>query len=107
MLGRPHRVKDRIARHKYSIRDKLDKLPLARHFIEKGHTESQLRFMVIDDVSKNRRGGNRELELRKREVNWIHQLDTLQPKRLNSDFKLYLFFKSVYILFYFHRFRII
>lgn len=29
------KVKDHVARHKYSIRDKLIQLSLARHFIEK------------------------------------------------------------------------
>lgn len=46
------KVKDRIARHKYSIRDKLEKLPLSRHFVDKGHTVSQLRFIVFDGVPK-------------------------------------------------------
>lgn len=63
------KVKDRIARHKYSIRNKLDKFPLAGHFIEKGHTVSQLRFMVIDGIPKNRCGGNRELTLENRRFN--------------------------------------
>lgn len=44
--------------------------------------------MLIDGIPKKRRGGNRELELRKREVNWMHLSDTLQPKGLHSDFFL-------------------
>lgn len=52
---------------------------------------SRLKFMVIDGVTINRRGGDREKSLRKKEVGWIHRLDTLQPKGLNSDFDLYLF----------------
>lgn len=47
------KVKEWIAWHKYSIRDKLDKLPLARHFLEKGHHVSQLKYMVIDGVPRN------------------------------------------------------
>lgn len=53
-------VKDRIARHKYSVNDKLVKLPLAKHFV------SQLKFMVIDGISKNRRGVDREMALKKK-----------------------------------------
>lgn len=61
-------VKDRIACHKYSIRYRLTQLPLARHFVEKGHAISQLKFMVIDGVNCNRRGGNHELNLRRKEI---------------------------------------
>lgn len=62
------KVREQIARHKYSIREKLDKLPLARHFVEKGYSVSQPKYMVIDGIPRNRQGGNRELNLRKREV---------------------------------------
>lgn len=66
------KLKTLIARHKYSIRDKLVQLPLARHFDEKGHSVSQLKFMVIDGINKNRSGGNCKLLLRKHEVQWIN-----------------------------------
>lgn len=85
------KVKDRIARHKYSIRDKLTRLPLARHFVEYGHNASQLKYMVLEGIEKNRRGGNREITLRKREVYWIHFLNTIAPYGLNVDLDLYLF----------------
>lgn len=85
------KVKDRIARHKYSIRDKLLQLPLGRHFLEKGHSISQLKYMVLEGISKNRRGVDRELVLRKREVYWIHFLNTIAPKGLKTDLDLYLF----------------
>lgn len=52
------KVKDRIARHKYSIRDKLTQLPLARHFVEFGHSVSQLKYMVLEGIERNRRGGS-------------------------------------------------
>lgn len=85
------KVKDRIAKHKYSIRDKLIQLPLARHFIEKGHIPviSHLKFMVLEGISKNRRGGDREFVLRKREAHWIHFLNTITLKGLNTDLDLY------------------
>lgn len=85
-------MKDCIASHTCSIlRDKFVQLPLARHFIEKGNTISQLKFLVIDGVDQNRCGGNPKQVLRKKEVQWIHSLDTLQPRGLNSDMDLYLF----------------
>lgn len=90
-LGETQTLKDRIARHKYSIRDKLTQLPLAKHFVKIKHTVAQHRFMVIDAVPHNRQGGIWELNLQKCEVQWIQCLDTLQPKRLNSDFDLHLF----------------
>lgn len=63
--------------------------------MEKGHLVSQLKYMVVEGINKNRRGGNRELLLRKSEVYWILFLDTLHPRGLNTDLDLYLFILSI------------
>lgn len=62
------KVKNWLAWHKYSIRDKLVQLPLAGHFVEKGRTVAQPRFLVIDGITQNKWGGDRELSLKKQEV---------------------------------------
>lgn len=80
-------VKYRITQHKSTIRRGLTDLPVPAHFIEKGHTISQLRYRVIDGVSKSRRGGDRQQLLKKRELFWIFTLDTLAPKGLNLEYK--------------------
>lgn len=67
-------VKDQVARHKYSIRDKLVQLPVARHFSQYGHTVSH-KYLGIDGIPM--RHGDEELPLRNREVQWIHCLDSL------------------------------
>lgn len=47
--------------------------------------------MVLEGIEKNRRGGDRELTLKRREVHWIHFLNTISPNGLNTDLDLYLF----------------
>ncbi|OCT72956.1 hypothetical protein XELAEV_18035937mg [Xenopus laevis] len=56
-------------------------LPVSKHFLDMGHTTDQLKFMVLDLVPPIRRGGDRELKLKRREhdiegtkkVTWIGQ----------------------------------
>lgn len=78
-----------IVRHKYSIRDKLTQLPLTRHFWDKGHSISLLKYVVLKGINRNGRGGDRELIVRKREVNWNNFLNTIAPKGLNTDLDLF------------------
>ncbi|OCT61353.1 hypothetical protein XELAEV_18047377mg [Xenopus laevis] len=66
--------KTRISQHRSTIRRSNTKLPVSKHYVEKGHSE--LKFMVLEEVSPLRRGGDHKLLLRKREVWWIHQLNT-------------------------------
>ncbi|OCT62598.1 hypothetical protein XELAEV_18043682mg [Xenopus laevis] len=69
-------IKTRISQHRSTIRRSNTKLPVSKHYVEKGHSDSELKFMVLEEVRPLRRGGDRELLLRKREVWWIHQLNT-------------------------------
>lgn len=80
-------IKCRIIQHKSTIRRALTDLPVPAHFIEKGHTVSQLRYRVIDGIPRSRRGGDRQQALKKRELFWIYSLDTLFPKGMNVDYK--------------------
>ncbi|OCT88518.1 hypothetical protein XELAEV_18017147mg [Xenopus laevis] len=66
-------------------------LPHSRHFKGKGHKAEQLRFTVFEMVLPLKRGGDRKLKLKQREVWWINKLNSLHPHDLNKDSKLYRF----------------
>lgn len=70
-------IKTHINQHRYFIRKKRLDLPVPKHFAMCNHTEKDLHFKVIDHVPIHRRGGDRLLTLKKRELMWIHKLDTL------------------------------
>lgn len=82
------RVRDRIGKHKSTIRCKNLMLPIPHHFNEKGHNVSQLRYQVLEQIQTPRRGGNRIQLLKQRESFWIHRLNSLSPNGLNREFNL-------------------
>ncbi|CAJ0926946.1 unnamed protein product [Ranitomeya imitator] len=49
-------IKDRISHHKSDIRCGKDHLPIPHHFREAGHGVTQLRFLVLEQISQNRSG---------------------------------------------------
>ncbi|CAJ0931102.1 unnamed protein product [Ranitomeya imitator] len=81
-------IRDRIASHKSTIRCKKTWLPLPYHFASANHSISQLRFQVLEQVDRPRRGGNHVKLLREREAHWIYTLQTLIPKGLNRELDL-------------------
>ncbi|CAJ0968011.1 unnamed protein product [Ranitomeya imitator] len=81
-------IRDRIASHKSTIRCKKTWLPLPYHFVSANHSISQLRFQVLEQVDRPRRGGNHIKQLREREAHWIYTLQTLTPKGLNRELDL-------------------
>ncbi|OCT94102.1 hypothetical protein XELAEV_18011767mg [Xenopus laevis] len=82
-------VKSRISQHKSSINLGNDRLPVSKHFIDKGHNADQLKFIVLEGIPPLKYGSNQELKLKQREVWWIH--NTLAPNGLNRDYDLYHF----------------
>ncbi|CAJ0935464.1 unnamed protein product [Ranitomeya imitator] len=84
-------VRDRISKHKSTIRCKNLLLPIPHHFHSLGHSVSQLRYQVIDSAPPPRRGGDRVASLHRKEAFWIHTLETLAPKGLNRDYELTAF----------------
>ncbi|CAJ0964830.1 unnamed protein product [Ranitomeya imitator] len=84
-------VRDRISKHKSTIRCSNLLLPIPYHFHTQGHFVSQLKYQVIDHVPPPRRGGDRITLLKKKEAFWIHTLETLSPKGLNRDYELMAF----------------
>lgn len=81
-------VRQRISKHKSTIRTGLVDLLIPKHFIDESHTINQLKYKVIDSVPPLRRGGDRQAKLMEKELRWIHRLDCLYPKGLNIEFKL-------------------
>uniref|UniRef100_A0A8C5MB09 Reverse transcriptase domain-containing protein n=2 Tax=Leptobrachium leishanense TaxID=445787 RepID=A0A8C5MB09_9ANUR len=79
------KVKNRFIKHRSDIRTKKIEFPVPEHFIRCGHDISQLRYQVIDEVPKLTRGGDREKLLKRRELYWIHHLNTLFPHGLNRE----------------------
>ncbi|XP_077151982.1 uncharacterized protein LOC143815994 isoform X1 [Ranitomeya variabilis] len=78
-------VKDRIASHKSTIRCGKTWLPIPDHFVTFKHSVAQLKFQIIEQVPRPRRGGNHIKLLKARETFWIHTLDTLAPRGLNRE----------------------
>ncbi|OCT93153.1 hypothetical protein XELAEV_18016218mg [Xenopus laevis] len=82
-------VKERIGEHKSDIKRKILQNPVAGIFIEAGHSISQLRFQILQQIPRPRRGGDRVKQLLKCEANWIRKLGTLTPGGLNKEYELY------------------
>ncbi|CAJ0932367.1 unnamed protein product [Ranitomeya imitator] len=78
-------VRDRISKHKSTIRCGRSLLPIPAHFLQHNHTVAQLRYQVIDHVPLARRGGDRIKQLKERESFWIYTLQTLSPHGLNRE----------------------
>ncbi|CAJ0949676.1 unnamed protein product [Ranitomeya imitator] len=81
-------IRDRISKHKSTIRCKNLLLPIPSHFSNQGHSVSQLQFQIIEHIPPNRRGGDRVARLKRREAFWIHTLETLHPLGLNREYDL-------------------
>lgn len=50
-------LKTRLNQHHYSIRKGRKDLPVPKHFLEAGHSECEISFMIVDHIPKHRRGG--------------------------------------------------
>lgn len=80
-------LKTRLNNHRFTIRKKRLDLPVSKHFAEKNHSEWDIKCVVIDSVPPLKRGGDRLMKLRKKELEWIFRLNSLRPHGLNVDFK--------------------
>lgn len=83
-----NQFKTRFNQHRYTIRKQRTDLPVSKHFLDLGHTEKQLKFMLLEHVAPLTRGGDRLTVLKKRELWWIFHLNTLRPAGLNIEFKV-------------------
>lgn len=78
----------RINKHKSTIRTRRGDLPVAKHFMDLGHELKELKFWIVDHILKSRRGGDRQIQMKRRELKWIFCLNTLAPNGLNVGFKV-------------------
>lgn len=80
-------LKTCLNNHRYTIRKSRMDLPVSKHFAEYHHTEWDLSHDCWPYPSLEK-GGDRLLLLKKRELQWIYQLQTLRPNGLNVDYKV-------------------
>lgn len=92
-------IRKRISKHKSTIRTGLNKLPILKHFAEKAHTISQLKFCVINSIPVLRWGGDRQLLLQERELMWIHRLDCLAQGAFIWSLSYTLWFDRRWVVF--------
>lgn len=93
-IGRTkRRLKDRVAEHKYAIRNNNQDYPMARHF-NKSHNNdaSLLKVEGLEHIQLPPRGGDRLKKLLQRETYWIDKFDALRYPGLNEeiDFRPFL-----------------
>ncbi|MEE6513386.1 hypothetical protein FKM82_020972 [Ascaphus truei] len=87
-------IRTRIIEHLSGIKRKLTNHSIPNHFTEfHGGEPTCLKYKAIEHVLPHWRGGDRGLELLKRETFWIHRLKTLAPRGLNAEIDLTPFLK--------------
>ncbi|OCT97385.1 hypothetical protein XELAEV_18009607mg [Xenopus laevis] len=57
-------IKSRISQHRSAINLGNMSQPVPKHFLEKGHSADQLKFMVLEMIPPLRNEGDRELRLK-------------------------------------------
>ncbi|XP_041434485.1 uncharacterized protein LOC121398936 [Xenopus laevis] len=81
-------VKERIKEHKSDIRNYNTNTPtdtsVSRHFFSNKHNQSQLKWLVLEVVTKPQRGGDIKKLLLQREAVWIKRLNSMVPIGLNE-----------------------
>lgn len=78
-------LKLRIAEHKAAIRNGNIDYAIARHYRDRNHgSAASLRFIGIERVLPNPRGGNLVQKLLKWEAYWIYTLNSMEPHGLNE-----------------------
>lgn len=79
------RLKDRFAEHRNAIRNNNQNYPVAVHINSSPNCHmSQLKVMVLEVISKNIRGGDRERTLAQRETFWIDLLQAARPASMKT-----------------------
>lgn len=88
-------AKKRVLEHLWAISNNDPKHPVARHFAEKHFSNTaDLSFLILEQIPRNPRGGDRALALRQRESKLIIEFQTKCPGGLNLDEELAIHLKS-------------
>ncbi|KAL2080587.1 hypothetical protein ACEWY4_024380 [Coilia grayii] len=78
-------LKLRFAEHKGAIRNGNMDYAIARHYKVMNHgSATSLKFIGLERVQPNPRGGNLIKQLLQREAYWINELNTVEPHGLNE-----------------------
>ena len=68
-------------------------VPLVKHFVDNGHSSSELRFLILETIKKKKYDHSNILDiLAKKESAYIFRLNTLMPSGLNTSLELNAFF---------------
>lgn len=79
-------LKLRIAKHKAAIRNGNMDYTIARHYRDRNHgSGASFKFIGIERILPNPRGGNLVQKLLKREAYWIYTLNSMEPHGLNES----------------------
>jgi hypothetical protein len=81
--------------HLYDIRNMRDpqiappsavdkSTPIAKHFTENGHTNSDMKIQIIEYIKKPAKLLSTKVHRRNREFFWMHQLKTVHPQGTNN-----------------------
>lgn len=74
--------------HRSSIGIGDERNPVAAHFKKAGHNLNNLRYVGVEKVEKQPRGGDLERLLLQRETYWIYFLNIMSPDGLNEEFEI-------------------
>lgn len=88
-------LKDGMKEHVRNIRKGFEKHFLSIHFRDV-HNKSTagMQFWAIEPTKRHWRGSNYEREISKHESWWMHQLSSLAPGGLNTEFDLKCFLSN-------------
>ncbi|XP_075433352.1 uncharacterized protein LOC142470641 [Ascaphus truei] len=82
-------LRTRILEHLGNIKRKITTHSVSNHFLLKHNSNpASFTFKAIEQVLPHWRGGNRDLNLIKRESFWMFELKTIHPQGLNLEFDI-------------------
>lgn len=85
-----HQLRVWILEHIFRIEHCVEDAPLVQHYIMEQHDSTAMTVCVLESIQPSIHCDAICLPLQK-ESYWIHRLDTLLPKGLNSEFDLSMF----------------
>ncbi|XP_069465004.1 uncharacterized protein [Ambystoma mexicanum] len=78
-IGKTKRpIRQRICEHRSCVKNQVPEKPLVAHFRSAHHGVHDIHWFIIEVITAQPRGGNRDLKLRQTEQKWIYSLDTVR-----------------------------
>ncbi|OCT58805.1 hypothetical protein XELAEV_18001293mg [Xenopus laevis] len=75
----------------YNPTEKKTQTPVGKHFSEAKHNAASLRWMVLEQVDRPLRGGDRKKTLLQCEARWMERLNCIEPFGINEAWSLKCF----------------